>query len=85
MALRRKGTPVARRVWRHTITLHRSLTLLVREGIANGEFKPVDCETAAETFYAFLVTTTIKLTLTEDPDRAQIERMVELELDKLKR
>ena len=69
IGLRRRGDPVTHRVRMHTIGLHRLLSRLVREGIRNGELRPMDTLRASETMYALLESATVRLTLLEDFDR----------------
>lgn len=84
ISLRRCGEPVAKRVRRHTVALHRLIQSLVLEGIANGELKPVDCALAAESLYSMIEVATLRITLTENADREQLIRQCEHTLNCMK-
>ena len=81
IGLRRCGEPVAARVRRHTIGMHRLLIRLFREGVEKGEFKRMDCESVAEMVYALLETATMRLTLLESFDQKQFETLLNAILD----
>lgn len=62
---RRCGDNVARKVRRHTVALRRTLVQLVREGVAAGEFGPMQCHLIGDVLYGVLEAAALRIAITD--------------------
>ncbi|MDD4099133.1 MAG: TetR/AcrR family transcriptional regulator [Lentisphaeria bacterium] len=69
LALHRQSEPVARKIRRHTVAFRRTLMNLIRQGVAKGEFAPVDAALASDHIYALMESAAIRIMLSDQVDR----------------
>lgn len=69
---RRMGEDVSTKVRRHTVVMRRTLIQLLREGVANGEFRPLDCRLTADVLYALLEAAALRVAVTDTADQSDL-------------
>ncbi|NLF94007.1 MAG: TetR/AcrR family transcriptional regulator [Oligosphaeraceae bacterium] len=69
---RRMGEDISAKVRRHTVVMRRTLIQLLREGVANGEFRPLDCRLTADVLYALLEAAALRVAVTDTADQSDL-------------
>lgn len=82
---RRQDLPVARRIRRHTVAFRRTLKKLVQEGIDSGLFRVTDPDLAANLLYGLMESASLRITLIENTDPDELQRLCRLLIDSLKK
>lgn len=80
---RRIGENVAAKVRRHTVAMRRTLIQLLREGVANGEFEPMNCLLIADLFYALLEAAALRVAVTDTADLSDLKKACQLAIASL--
>lgn len=75
---RRQDLPVARKIRRHTVAFRRTLKKLVQEGVESGLFRVADPDLAANLLYGLMESASLRITLIEDTDRDELQRLCRL-------
>lgn len=69
---RRMGEDVSVKVRRHTVVMRWTLIQLLREGVASGEFRPLDCRLTADLLYALLEAAALRVAVTDTADHSDL-------------
>ena len=76
----RQGESVAHRVRRHTVGLRHSLIKLIREGVADGEFKHVPCNLVGDMLFAQLEAAALQIAVTETVNMETLKKSIDISL-----
>ena len=82
---RRQDLPVARKIRRHTVGFRRTLKKLVLEGIESGHFRVTDPDLAANLLYGLMESAALRITLIEDADRDELQRLCRLQIQSMEK
>jgi AcrR family transcriptional regulator len=82
---RRQDLPVARRIRRHTVAFRRTLKKLVQEGIDSGLFRVTDPDLAANLLYGLMESASLRITLIENTDPDELQRLCRLLIQSLEK
>jgi len=81
----RQGISLDRRILRHTVSLRRMLKSLLKEGIQNGEFQPVNLNDGMDLLYALFESAALRLIIQDKPDRQELMKPFLTAINCLKR
>jgi len=82
---RRQEQPVARKIRRHTVAFRRTLKKLVQEGIETGLYRVMDPDLAANLLYGLMESASLRITLIEDADRDELQRLCRLMIQSMEK
>ena len=82
---RRQEQPVARKIRRHTVAFRRTLKKLVQEGIETGLFRVTDPDLATNLLYGLMESASLRVTLIEDADRDELQRLCRLMIQSMEK
>jgi len=82
---RRQDLPVARKIRRHTVAFRRTLKKLVQEGTDTGLFRVANADLAANLLYGLMESAALRITLIEDTDREDLQKLCRLLIQSMER